>query len=253
MIESSILEEIGLTKSETKVYLALLKLGESKKDPIVKESQISSSKIYDVTGKLMNKGLVSVIIKNKIKHFKAAPPEAIINFVNKKKTSLEKKERELKKLLPSFNKLMKERVNKEVAEMYLGWKGLESLYSFILNNLKKDQIDYVIGASRGLKKERTERFYVKINRRLKEKGVKLNILFGSKEKSYGKRITQVGGLKYHKSRYLPFNFPTELNIFNENVAIVILTEEPIGLLIKNKYFAQSCKGYFNALWKIAKD
>lgn len=148
---------------------------------------------------------------------------------------------------------MQERVKKEVAEMYLGWKGLESLYSFILNNLNKGQIDYVMGASRGIEKERTERFYVKINRRLKEKGIKLNILFGSKEKSYGKRVTKKGGLKYQQSRYLPFDFPTELNIFNDNVAIVILTEEPIGLLIKNKYFAQSCKAYFNALWRIAKD
>lgn len=252
MIETSILEEIGLTKSEAKVYLALLKLGESKKDPIVKESKISSSKIYDVTGKLIDKGVVSVIIKNGIKHFKAAPPEALIDLVNNKKISLEKKEDELKKFLPSFYKLMQERVEKEIAEMYLGWKGLESLYSIILNDLKKGQIDYVIGASRGIQKERTERFYVKINRRMKEREIKLSVLFGSQEKSYGKRVTQKGGLTYHKIRYLPFDFPTEINIFNDNVAIIILTEEPIGLLVRNKFFAKSCRGYFDALWSIAK-
>ena len=36
-IETKILEEIGLTKSEIKVYLALLKLGSSTKKNIVKK------------------------------------------------------------------------------------------------------------------------------------------------------------------------------------------------------------------------
>ena len=113
MIETAILEELGLTKSEVKVYLALLTLGESKKDPIVKESKISASKLYDVTNKLIEKGLVSVIIKNKIKHFKAAPPEALVDFLTSKREDLEKKEKQLKAVVPALHNLMQERVQKE--------------------------------------------------------------------------------------------------------------------------------------------
>ena len=99
MINTKILEELGLTKSEIKVYISLLKIGESKKDAIVKSSKISPSKLYDVTNKLMQKGLVSVILKNNIKHFRAAPPEAIIHFIKEKRTNLKEKEDELTKNL----------------------------------------------------------------------------------------------------------------------------------------------------------
>ncbi len=47
------LEKIGLTNSEIKVYLSLLELGTVSKGAIVKKSGIASSKIYEITDKLI--------------------------------------------------------------------------------------------------------------------------------------------------------------------------------------------------------
>ena len=80
MIEKT-LEEIGLTKSEIKVYLALLELGSSQTGKIVQKSKAASSKIYEILEKLIQKGLVSYIIKSGIKHFEAAPPERIMDYL----------------------------------------------------------------------------------------------------------------------------------------------------------------------------
>ena len=49
------LEEIGLTEGENKVYLALLKLGSSTIGRIIKEAQVSNSKIYDILDRLNKK------------------------------------------------------------------------------------------------------------------------------------------------------------------------------------------------------
>ena len=54
-VKTELLEEIGLTKSEIKVYLALLELGSSTTGPIVDKSKASSSKIYEILDKLMQK------------------------------------------------------------------------------------------------------------------------------------------------------------------------------------------------------
>ena len=51
------LEQIGFTKSEIKIYLALLKLGSSTTGPIITESKTANSKIYEVLEKLIEKGL----------------------------------------------------------------------------------------------------------------------------------------------------------------------------------------------------
>ena len=52
-----ILEEIGLTKGEIKVYLTLLKIGNTTSGRIINESGVSRSKVYDVLERLKQKGL----------------------------------------------------------------------------------------------------------------------------------------------------------------------------------------------------
>ena len=57
------LTKIGLTEGETKVYAALLDLGETTRTELAKKSGISPSKIYDVVNRLMEKGIVSSVKK----------------------------------------------------------------------------------------------------------------------------------------------------------------------------------------------
>ena len=70
-MDIKILEEIGLTKSEVKTYLALLEIGSSSTGDIVEKAQVASSKIYEILDKLSQKGLVSFIIKSGVKYFEA--------------------------------------------------------------------------------------------------------------------------------------------------------------------------------------
>ena len=77
-MEFELLKEIGLTDSEIKVYVALLEIGSSSKGPIVDKSGVASSKIYELLEKLMQKGLVSQVIKSNVKYFEAAPPKRLL-------------------------------------------------------------------------------------------------------------------------------------------------------------------------------
>ena len=47
-MNAKILEEIGLTRNESLVYLALSKIGTSKTGEILKESGLNSGKIYEI-------------------------------------------------------------------------------------------------------------------------------------------------------------------------------------------------------------
>ena len=57
------LEQIGLTKSEIKVYFALLKMGASTTGPIINESRTANSKVYEVLEKLNELPSVETVIK----------------------------------------------------------------------------------------------------------------------------------------------------------------------------------------------
>ena len=47
-MDEKILEQIGLTKGESIVYLTLLKIGETTTGKIIEQAQISSGKIYEI-------------------------------------------------------------------------------------------------------------------------------------------------------------------------------------------------------------
>ena len=75
-MDISALKEAGLTDGETRTYLALLEVGSSTIGPVLKKSGVNRSIIYRIIEKLIKKGLVSYITKEKTKYYQAAPPNS---------------------------------------------------------------------------------------------------------------------------------------------------------------------------------
>ena len=113
-MDQSLLEQIGLTKSEINVYLALLELGSTSTGKIVEKSKASSSKIYEILDKLIQKGLASFIIKSGVKYFEAAPPDRILDYMEEKEKTIIKQKQEIRKLIPELE-LKKQLSNLEKA------------------------------------------------------------------------------------------------------------------------------------------
>ena len=129
--------KIGLTEGEAKVYLALSELGSSTVGPIVKKSSVAYSNIYDILNRLIDKGIVSFIIKNKTKYFQAAPPANLVDFLDKKEKQISEQKQSLQKIIPDLEKLQ-ELHPKQEAEIFLGKKGLRTAYEKLSKNTTKD-------------------------------------------------------------------------------------------------------------------
>ena len=102
MTIETILEEIGLTKNEIKIYLALLKFGSTSTGAIIKETKIHASKVYDGLERLADKGLVTHVIIANTKHFKAVNPDRLIDFLDDKKRLIETQVKDIKEFLPQL-------------------------------------------------------------------------------------------------------------------------------------------------------
>ncbi len=98
----NILQRIGLTEGEIRVYTALLELGSSTTGKITKKSGISGSKVYEVLDRLGNKGLVTHVIINGVKHFEAANPERILDYLDEKEKQLEDEKKSIQKIIPEL-------------------------------------------------------------------------------------------------------------------------------------------------------
>jgi sugar-specific transcriptional regulator TrmB len=249
-MDAKLLQDIGLTQGETKVYLSLIKLGETKTGALAKEANVSSSKVYKILDRLIVKGLVGHVIKGKIKYFSAMEPKRVLDYIDEKEKELQEKKELVKKMLPALELEQKMSAKKTEAIIYEGFKAISNFYLNILDDLKKGDQYYVIGAAYDPYDQTTRPFFQKYHTLRIKKGIKVNMLANYETKDNLVPATQTNS----EVRFLPNYFVTNMTIvFYKNKAFLfILTKDPVGFLIKNEEVVKSFKTYFDTLWKIAK-
>ncbi len=249
-LNTEILENIGLTKSEIKVYLSLLELGSTTTGPIVDKSGASSSKIYEILDRLMQKGLVSYIVKSGTKYFEAADPKRILDYLKEKEARLKKQSEEIKNILPELELKKELSKYKSEANIYKGVKGAEYCFNTMLDELKSEEEYYVLGASWRGKKEEVQNFYIDFHRRRQKKGVKVKLLFVSgTEKTVEKHKDSYTKLSEYK--FLPEGAyqGLQINIYKNKLLIFVWREkEPLVFSIEDKTVSKTFKAYFDSFW-----
>ena len=240
------LESIGLTEGEAKVYLALLELGQTKTGPIIEGSGISASKVYDILERLQKKGLASYISKARVRHYKAADPTRILDYLSVKKKELAGQEKDLKSILP---KLVEKRKLSELgqeAEIFEGFKGFRTAAESLLRSLEKGDNMLILGANIEASK-RLESYFEDRHRRRENKGIACRMLYNENARKWGDakvkyKLTEV------KFMQPTISTPSWVEVYNEHVLIGVPTDEPIAIVIKSKAMADSFRNYFDALW-----
>ena len=246
-----ILEEIGLTKTEIKIYLALLKLGQTTTTNIVKEAGIHASKVYEFLDKLIQKGLVSYVIKSNKKFFSASEPDFLKQFLKDKQEKIKEQEAEIDKILPELKAMKKSKEDRINSEIYEGLRGAKSIYEKILSTLKKGETQYIIGAPK-IGNELIEGFLLDWHKRRIKKGIKCKYIYDSDAKCYGK-VREKMPLTYVK--YFPKKMvsPVWIEIFGNNVLIGhIKGRNAVLFLIQDKEIAKGYLNYFDLIWNVVK-
>jgi len=248
-METNTLSKIGLTDSETKVYTALLRLGQTTVGPIVDSAQVTRSKIYDILERLKNKGLVSSITKGSTKYFSAADPKTLLSYIEDKKSRLEEERQTIQSIMPQLLLQQQMAKHKKTAEIFTGMKGLENAFEAMVTEFSSDERFFSFGAGKGENTEAIKRFFTKLHSKRIQKKVKSLIIFNKESKG---QFKQQENSPLVEARYLEQTTPTAINIYKDTTIIAILTKEPITLLVKNKEAADSFKEYFWTMWKTAK-
>ncbi|MCK4522146.1 MAG: hypothetical protein KAU20_06230 [Nanoarchaeota archaeon] len=233
-MDENILEQAGLTKTEAKIYLSLLELGSSLAGEITKKSGIHRRSVYDAIERLIEKGLISYIKTNNRKYFEAVKPERLLDI-------LKEKQENIKSLIPELK--LKYKFSKEKQETTF-WRGKQALKSIFDDQINEKKEILVFGASSNA--DRIVKYYFPKydNLRVKNK-IRIKAIFNEKIK---KKIPLA------EIRYLPEEFRSHsaTNIYSDKVAIILWTQEPFAILIKNREIADSYRNYFKLMWNIAK-
>ena len=236
-MDISILEDLGLTNAEIKIYLALLELGSTSVGAIIDKSCLQSSVVHMTLHNLVEKGFVSFVKEGKRKHYQASNPNNIVEYIN------EKKER-FQKILPML--IAKQTLTKEKQDItvFRGIRGIRELLTELLeaggkehNTFGSTENSLIMG----------EAWWVSYHKKRAAKGIYAKLLFNESLRSWKAEK------KYPKTKvkYTKFGFEplTETIIRNNRVGIIIWTDKPLGILIEHKEVADSYNKFFEVLWK----
>lgn len=249
MIEQE-LQSLGLTPGEAKVYLAMLKTGSSTVGPIAKISGISYSKIYEVLQRLMDKGIISFIIKAKTRYFQAVKPAMLYRFLDIQEAEIEKNKERLKNLLPELEKYTRFIEEKQEVEIFVGIKGLTTAYEKMYEKHKKEGIGLFFYVRKKEYSGFVDEFYLGQAPFYKKIGIKFK---GIGTKDWAKSEYTKKTSSFLDARYVNFPLPGNIDIYQHKVLEVTWSgEKPIAILIQDKDIAENYTNYFNEVWKQAK-
>ncbi len=247
-MNTKILENIGLTKGEIKVYLALLELGNSTSGPIIINSNVSRSKVYEILEKLKEKGLTTESIKSNTRYFQATNPDKILNYIDRKESKLKQQKKDFKELLPELK--LKQTLVKEKQEVkvYVGFEGLKTFYDEILKSAnKKDEYLAMTFSNKSLDNKSIIHMFQKFHQKRGELGFKAKILCHKDDNLTQKKMN------YNKTKLYEFRttkqvIPTGIAIFKDTVATYNWGKVPRVFAIICKENADQYRKFFYHLW-----
>jgi len=247
-MNTKILEKIGMTEGEVRVYFALLDLGSSTTGDIIYKSYITSSKVYQILERLEQKGLVSHIIKNNVKHFQVADPNRLLDYMEEKKKELEKDTEEIKQIIPEL-KIKKEKFHElQETTMYQGFRGFQTSLKEFISDLKTGE-EYVVFGAKASFDKKYENFIRFFYIEKEKRKVKTRLIYNSQFKEAKKLYKN---LKLTKVRFIDHLMPSTIAVQKEKVLIITYGDESRQVLIKSKQIADSFYQFFESMWKIAK-
>ncbi|MBI5229309.1 hypothetical protein HY991_04310 [Candidatus Micrarchaeota archaeon] len=239
----SLLMGIGLSNNEADVYLALLEGGETIASGVSEKLDVSRSHVYDSLKRLTTKGLVSYVIRNDRRYFKAADPKKILEYLIEQESKLSENRKAIEDALPRLREPIQNPSDGTYVRVFDGVEGFKTILDDTL-----------------------------------EVGGEL-LVFNSLGENYLKRIPKVVFENYFKERVkrklrariffiegttvLPFPLAiykkigsgfslASLFIYGNNVVIFALNPTPVSIKITSSEVARLYCTQFELMWKKTK-
>jgi sugar-specific transcriptional regulator TrmB len=240
-MDTSILEELGLTKGEITAFVTLVELGPSRAGEVVDRSGLQSPVVHRAFHSLLRKGLITAVLEGKIHKYQAIDVSQLQDFLNEKRERLNQLIQELKKI----KILGKEKTR---AGVYYGVRGLKQLLAHIIDTRAEEMLSY--GGSAKSIELLGDVFWRNFHRKRLDKKIKARLIFHTSLSSKGQELNKYENTQIRLTERT-FEELVETFVCAEKVAILVYLDNPIGFLIEEPAASKSYSRFFELIWKAA--
>jgi sugar-specific transcriptional regulator TrmB len=242
----TILQEVGLSEQEAKIYLTGLLAGPLLAAHLAEKAQVKRSTLYKILPNLKECGLFSETSTGKRKLLIAEDASV---YIEKKKEQLKKAE----EIVPELSSVLQTTVKPKVI-FYAGNTGLRKLY---MDTLKQKEPIYELVSLEKISTEtesHSKNYYIpqRIN-----KNIPIKIIVSGKIKSRLLRL-ETNPYELREVRVIEgnkFPIPLDCYIYGNKVAFALyrIDSEPAGIILESSEIATTMKTLFKLLWPLAKN
>lgn len=239
----SILEKLGLSDHEAKIYVAGLGMGRALPKHLAEKAGVKRPTLYKIMGDLLAKGLFSETIIGKRRFLVAEDPK---KYIEKKQSELD----QMLEIVPELRLLLATASIKPKISFYEGLEGLKKLYMENLQT-KGEILEFVSLENIHPEIEfHSSRYFIpqRINKRIP---IKIIVSGGMQ---LGKIILKTDPYALREVRTIDqklYPIPLDLYIYDDNVAFALYRtdSEPIGVIIRSREVASTMRSLHSFIWK----
>ena len=238
----SLLNRVGLKENEGKVYLSVLKLGQTGTSAVVRETALHGQVVYRAIDELVADGLLHKVLVNNRAQFRAEDPTTILERFNETKTELEE-------ALPLLAQLK----TTPITEQLLVTQGTDNFVKAELKRMETLPVGSEILVISALQDSYWDIMGSNMNQHNYLRQTREISLRYISVQSRADELSRFDSPSF-SYRLLPNEFVGIVNIgiFENSFGLYIYTEIPTILSINNEHLVKSYRSFFESLWKMGK-
>lgn len=226
------LKEFGLKKSEIAVYCYLLEHNHATPTQIAKGTGILRTNCYHVLSGLVESGLIREEVGGTgRKMYFANDPESLLRATQKRAAAIER-------VIPDIRAMFSEKTNKPSVRFYDGKKEIQEIYRA---SLDAGEV-FAVGSTARLQEVMPE-FLPWYFAQLKKRRVALYDIVSASSRLITRDVARVA-LTDYAPKFLPERYkdlPTDILVWDDNVALITLEEPYFGTVLHNAPLAQTMR------------
>ncbi len=234
----TILEELGLSRNESIIYLSLLKIGGSTASIVAKDTGVKRTTVYALLKTLAKKGFVALYYRENKQLYYAEKPQRVASYFEKKVKTFEQ-------LIPSLEMITSKQLQITGVRFIETVDELKKFYQNVIHEYR-NKYYYVIGSTlswEGLEPE----FFKQFRYDRAKAHIKTKLLLTEESKD----SNPIDEKLLREVKYLPkkYQFKSTIDIFKYKVLIVSPELSSLAIVIEVPIMTDVFRAMFEMLWE----
>ena len=232
---------LGLSPTETRVYLSSFELGPTSVQEIAKKARFSRTATYEAIGSLQERGLISTFARGKKRFFAAEEPERVVRHFKESMAQMTSRLDDLNQALPEMKMIAGG--ERPTVRFYEGREALFSLFSDLaqVNPKSMDEVSNMDDFY-----DKLDVTYVdELRKVLDPEKIHIRILHRGKMRREPRKHVEICELMPELG-----DFHGDIWLYGNRVAFVAFAGKVMAVIIESQPFADTARVLFEAAWRI---